>query len=85
MALLPGSPAIGAGEIVGGITTDQRSFPMDSPNPDIGAFQIQAQPMVTPSTVGMLKNAPTLTITGTGFDTTASNNTVSFNVGPRAP
>ena len=39
MALLPGSPAIGAGTAVGGLTTDQRGLPLDSP-PDIGAFQL---------------------------------------------
>ena len=33
MALLPGSPAIGAGIVVSGVTTDQRGFPLDSPNP----------------------------------------------------
>jgi hypothetical protein len=38
MALLPGSPAIGAGTAVDGITTDQRGQPLDSP-PDIGAYQ----------------------------------------------
>jgi parallel beta-helix repeat protein len=41
MALLPGSPAIGAGTLVNGITSDQRGEPLDSPNPDIGAFQSQ--------------------------------------------
>ena len=41
VALLPGSPAIGAGTVVSGITTDERGFPLDSPNPDIGAFQVQ--------------------------------------------
>ena len=41
MPLLGGSPAIGAGTAVSGITTDQRGFPLDSPNPDIGAFQVQ--------------------------------------------
>ncbi len=40
IALLPGSPAIGAGTSVSGVTTDQRGFPLDSP-PDIGAFQVQ--------------------------------------------
>ncbi len=40
MALLPGSPAIGTGETLAGITTDQRGFPLDSPL-DIGAFQDQ--------------------------------------------
>jgi len=39
MALLPVSEAIGNGTPVSGVTTDQRGFPLDSPNPDIGAFQ----------------------------------------------
>ncbi len=39
--LLPGSPAIGAGIAVAGVAADQRGEPLDSPNPDIGAFQSQ--------------------------------------------
>ena len=45
MALLPGSPAIGAGSLsyIPGsktpITNDQRGHPLDKPIPDIGAFQ----------------------------------------------
>ncbi len=39
--LLPGSLAIGAGEAVSGLTTDQRGEPLGSPQPDIGAFQSQ--------------------------------------------
>ena len=39
MALLPGSPAIGKGVAIAGITTDQRGLAMDAPQPDIGAFQ----------------------------------------------
>ncbi len=45
MALLPGSPALGKGTAADypgtttPITTDQRGFPVDAPNPDIGAFQ----------------------------------------------
>jgi hypothetical protein len=39
MPLKPGSPAIGAGAAESGYTTDQRGMPLDSPNPDIGAFQ----------------------------------------------
>jgi CSLREA domain-containing protein len=39
--LLPGSPAIGAGTTVGTQTTDQRGEKLDSPSPDIGAFQSQ--------------------------------------------
>ncbi len=41
VALLPGSPAIGAGTAVSGVATDQRGLPLDSPIPDIGAFQSQ--------------------------------------------
>ena len=41
MAVLPGSPAIGAGSPVSGITSDQRGEPLASPIPDIGAFQSQ--------------------------------------------
>jgi len=40
MPLLPGSPAIGMGTAVSGVTTDQRGERLDSP-PDIGAFQSQ--------------------------------------------
>ncbi len=42
---IPGSPAIGKGVAVPGITTDQRGFPLDSPSPDIGAFQVQSGPL----------------------------------------
>jgi hypothetical protein len=39
MALLPGSPAIGAGSTFAGITTDQRGYSRPSTSPDIGAYQ----------------------------------------------
>ena len=39
--LLPGCPALGAGIAVAGVTTDQRGEPLDTSNPDIGAFQSQ--------------------------------------------
>ena len=39
-ALLPGSPAIGAGTAVSGLTTDQRGLPWTRP-PDIGSYQVQ--------------------------------------------
>jgi hypothetical protein len=38
-ALLPGSPAIGAGVAIPGITTDQRGASLPTSNPDIGAFE----------------------------------------------
>ena len=47
--LLPGSPAIGAGTAISGITTDQRGFALDSPSPDIGAFQ--TNPLVVNTTI----------------------------------
>lgn len=41
-ALLPGSPAIGAGILVPGVTTDQRGLPRPQASaPDIGAFELQ--------------------------------------------
>jgi hypothetical protein len=39
--LLPGSPAIGAGETIAGITTDGRGISRPATDPDIGAFQDQ--------------------------------------------
>ncbi len=41
MALSGGSAAIAMGEMVTGVATDQRGLPLDSPAPDIGAFQSQ--------------------------------------------
>ena len=50
MALLPGSPAMNAGA-ASGITTDQRGFALDGPI-DIGAFQVQADPLMVNITAG---------------------------------
>jgi hypothetical protein len=50
LPLLPGSPAIGAGTAVSGVSTDQRGFPLDSPNSDIGAFQSYSGPLDVSST-----------------------------------
>ena len=55
MPLLPGSAAIGAGKAAAypgtttRITTDQRGLPLDSPAPDIGAFQFN--PLVVNTTI----------------------------------
>ena len=79
MALLTGSAAIGAGVIADSpatttpITTDQRGLPLDSPNPDIGAFQIQ---VFTPRTLtfsgisnqSMTYGTASVTISGTLAD-----------------
>ena len=40
MALLPGSPALGAGIPVSGVTTDQRGITRPTIRPDIGAFEV---------------------------------------------
>ena len=68
IALLPGSPAIGAGVIADypdtttPITTDQRGEPLASPKPDIGAFQSQGFTL-TP----VAGSTPQSTETGTAF------------------
>jgi hypothetical protein len=62
IALEPGSPAIGAGVAVAGVTTDQRGFSLASP-PDIGAFQAQAGPLVVNTTAdGDTSRPGTLTL-----------------------
>ncbi|MFI5460158.1 MAG: beta strand repeat-containing protein, partial [Isosphaerales bacterium] len=76
MALLPGSPALGAGIAVTGVTTDQRGEPLDSPEPDIGAFQSQGFTL-TPAA----GSTPQSAATGTPFAvplavTVAANNPV---------
>jgi fibronectin-binding autotransporter adhesin len=50
IALLAGSPALGTGTAVTGVTTDQRGFPLASPV-DIGAFQAQSASLVVNTTV----------------------------------
>jgi hypothetical protein len=41
MALLPGSPALGAGTGASGVATDERGSKLDAPDSDIGAYQSQ--------------------------------------------
>jgi len=76
IALLPGSPAIGAGVIADypgtatPITTDQRGFPLDSPKPDIGAFQSQGSTLVALTFSGISNQsitygASSVTVSGT--------------------
>ena len=48
IALRTGSPAIGQGVAFAGITTDQRGFALDAPQPDMGAFQ--SDPLVINTT-----------------------------------
>jgi MBG domain (YGX type) len=79
MALLPGSPAIAAGVIADDpgtttpITTDQRGEPLDSPDPDIGAYQTQGSTLTTLSFSGISDQSITygtssVTISGTLAD-----------------
>ena len=76
MALLPGSPAIGAGVnadypgTTTPITTDQRGEPLDSPKPDIGAFQTQGATLTSLSFSGISNEsitygASSVTVSGT--------------------
>jgi hypothetical protein len=79
MALLPGSPAIAAGVLADDpgtttpITTDQRGEPLDSPDPDIGAYQTQGSTLATLSFSGISDQSITygtsnVTISGTLAD-----------------
>ena len=52
LALLPGSPAIGGGVPVSGVTTDQRGYPRPPTNPDIGAYQTDQQVVTTTADSG---------------------------------
>ena len=62
---------------------DQRGITRSTTAPSIGAFEAAATvaPTVTSNTNSLAINATTLTIAGTGFDTIAANNTVTFNNG----
>ena len=71
VALLPGSPAIGAGTAVAGATTDERGLPLDSPAPDIGAFQSQG---FTVTAVGAASESVTPGATVTLAVTVSANN-----------
>ncbi len=83
MALLSGSPAIGAGASINGITTDQRGFPRPASGPDIGAYQSEA--LVTVTDAGGVYNgssfpATAASATGTGGlnDTNLADFTFSY-------
>ena len=76
MALLPGSPALGAGIAVSGITTDQRGEPLDSPNPDIGAYQFQS----TTYSLVVTTEPPASVTAGTAFGLTVTAEDSSGNV-----
>ena len=77
MALLAGSPALAAALIADypgtttPITTDQRGEPLDSPDPDIGAFQVQGSGLLAScpfsglSDQSIIYGTPSVTISGT--------------------
>ncbi len=87
MALLPGSAAIGAGTAVSGITTDQRGLPLDSPLPDIGAFQTQPGPPAFPSSPFIVTSTADSLAPGTlrwaiaWADLATTPSTIEFNLG----
>jgi hypothetical protein len=91
MALLSGSVAIGAGNATISNAApingkDQRGVTRSPTTPSIGAFEyngtMPSAPTVTLNTTNNLViNVTTLTIAGTGFSTTAANNTVTFSTG----
>ncbi len=87
MALLPGSAAIGTGTAVPGLYTDQRGLPLDSPVPDIGAFQTQPTPPVFPSSPFIVTSTADNLTPGTlrwavaWADLEASPSTIEFELG----
>jgi parallel beta-helix repeat protein len=91
LALMTGSPAIHAGTVVNGVTTDQRGKPLDDP-PDIGAYQAQLQvPLVISSITAVApaeRNTPVTRVTLTLSEPAASNGfginalTLTDNGGP---
>ena len=79
MALLPGSPAIGAGTAVSGVTTDQRGQPLDTPTPDVGAYQAQSSSSLTGLTFSGL-SSPSI-----GFGTAGVTISGTLANGAQAP
>jgi len=87
MALLPGSPAIGAGSITAEVYgDDQRGLQLDSPKPDIGAFQYQGAPpsatitLVPPSSPPTVQVSLTFTLHATDPSSTDQNGTFTYTV-----
>ncbi len=88
MALLPGSQAINSGTAISGLTTDQRGDPLDTPAPDIGAYQSQGYawsvvPGSTPqSTHGgaSFSNPLAVMLTQNGTNSPVPGTSVTFTV-----
>ena len=89
IALLPGSPALGAGTPINGLDTDQRGEPLDMPV-DIGAFQSQgffliAPPETTPQSVPAgeaFANPLVVTVTARNPVEPVAGGIVTFTVTP---
>jgi CSLREA domain-containing protein len=82
IALLSGSPAIGTGGAFT-VTTDQRGFALDSPNPDIGAYQYQgAPPSLTFSgpTTAVAQVQVNFTLTATTPNPADQNGTFTYTI-----
>ncbi len=86
--LLPGSPALGAGIAINGLTTDQRGEPIPS-SPAIGAFQSQGFTLTpsassTPQVVapGIAFNPLALTVTANNPAEPVAGGVVDFSVNP---
>jgi len=70
----PSPPAVGSLTAV--VTTDGGTS-----GSAVQVASIVAAPSVTSSTSSLTVSAPTITINGSGFDTTPANNSVNFNLG----
>ena len=93
MSVLPGSAAIGTGSSVSGVTTDQRGEPLDSPNPDIGAFQSQgftlaavtgSTPQSTPAGTAFA-NPLAVTVTANNPAEPVAGGVLTFTAPPMGP
>ena len=90
MALLPGSLAINNGTAISGLTTDQRGDPLDTPTPDIGAYQSQGYSwsVVAGSTPQSTNGGSSFSdplavmLTQNGTNSPVPDTTVTFTVNP---
>ncbi|MGO8747426.1 MAG: beta strand repeat-containing protein [Thermoguttaceae bacterium] len=78
-ALLPGSPAIGAGQPIAAVITDERGFSRSS-HPDLGAFQTQGSSLVVTSTADPVANFGQLSLREAVnlANVMPGNNTITF-------
>jgi hypothetical protein len=90
MAILPGSAAVGAGTPESGATTDQRGDPLNSPTPDIGAYQSQGFTLAlvtdsTPQSAGLgseFANPLAVTATANEPDQPVAGGIVTYTASP---